>query len=168
MGPERVYRAICPGTFDPVTCGHLDIIERAADLFDEVVVGVALNPDKRGGPLFSPEERERFLVEATAHLPNVSIRAFGGLLIGFAEEIGAQVIVKGLRAVSDFESEWQMAQLNHRLDTKVETMFIMSIPEYTYLSSSAVKEIAALGGDVRGLVPDCVADVLAKRLEQAR
>lgn len=161
-------RAICPGTFDPVTCGHIDIIERASDLFDEVVVGVALNPEKRGGPLFAPEEREAFLAQATSHLPNVSIRPFGGLLIEFAEEVGAHVIVKGLRAVSDFESEFQMAQLNHRLDTKVETMFIMAIPEYTYLSSSAVKEIAALGGDVRGLVPDCVADVLAKRLEQAR
>lgn len=162
-------RAICPGTFDPVTCGHLDIIERASALFEDVIVGVALSPDKRGrGAVFSHEERESFIAEATRHLPNVSVRAFDGLLIDFAEEVGAHVIIKGLRAVSDFESEFQMAQLNHRLDTKVETMFIMAIPEYTYLSSSAVKQIAALGGDVRGLVPDCVADVLATRLGQAR
>lgn len=162
-------RAICPGTFDPVTCGHLDIIERASTLFDDVIVGVALSPDKRGrGAVFSHEEREAFITSATAHLGNVSVRAFDGLLIDFAEEVGAHVIVKGLRAVSDFESEFQMAQLNHRLDTKVETMFIMAIPEYTYLSSSAVKEIAALGGDVRGLVPDSVAEVLAARLAQAR
>ena len=162
-------RAICPGTFDPVTCGHLDIIERASVLFEEVIVGVALSPDKRGkGAVFTHTERERFIADATAHLTNVSVSAFDGLLIDFAEEVGAHVIVKGLRAVSDFESEFQMAQLNHRLDTKVETMFIMAIPEYTYLSSSAVKEIAALGGDVRGLVPDGVAEVLATRLAQAR
>jgi pantetheine-phosphate adenylyltransferase len=164
-----VNRAICPGTFDPVTCGHLDIIDRASALFDELVVAVAASPDKRGGgPLFGLTEREGFLKQATAHLGNVSIRPFDGLLIELADELDARVIVKGLRAVSDFESEFQMAQLNHRLATNVETMFIMSIPEYTYLSSSAVKEIAALGGDVRGLVPDCVADVLSKRLEQAR
>ncbi len=169
MGHEQaVNRAICPGTFDPVTCGHLDIIERSATLFDEVVVAVAVNPEKRGGPLLGVEERVRFVADAVDHLPNVKVRAFSGLLIELADELDAHVVVKGLRAVSDFESEFQMAQLNHRLDTKVETMFIMAIPEYTYLSSSAVKEIAALGGDVRGLVPDCVADVLAKRLEQAR
>lgn len=161
-------RAICPGTFDPVTCGHLDIIERAATLYDEIVVAVAVSPEKRGGPLFGVEERVGFVTEATSHLGNVSVRAFGGLLIELAEELDAHVIVKGLRAVSDFESEFQMAQLNHRLDTDVETMFIMAIPEYTYLSSSAVKEIAALGGDVRGLVPDCVAAVLGERLRQAR
>lgn len=161
-------RAICPGTFDPVTCGHIDIIERSAGLFDELVVAVAHNPEKRGGPVFSAEERVRFLADAVSHLGNVHVKAFDGLLIELAEELDAHVIVKGLRAVSDFESEFQMAQLNHRLDTRVETMFIMAIPEYTYLSSSAVKEIAALGGDVRGLVPDPVAKVLAKRLEQAR
>ncbi len=161
-------RAICPGTFDPVTNGHLDIIERSAGLFDEVIVAVALNPEKRGGPLFSLEERESFLRDATAHLPNVTVQSFDGLLIQLADELGAHVIVKGLRAVSDFESEFQQAQLNHRLDTKVETMFIMAIPEYTYLSSSAVREIAALGGNVSGMVPASVVDALAKRLKLAR
>jgi pantetheine-phosphate adenylyltransferase len=161
-------RAICPGTFDPVTCGHLDIIERASALCDEVVVAVAVNPEKGRGPLFDVEERQRFVASAVSHLANVKVEAFHGLLIELAEQLDAHVIIKGLRAVSDFESEFQMAQLNHRLDTKVETMFIMAIPEYTYLSSSAVKEIAALGGSVRGLVPDAVADVLSERLMQAR
>jgi pantetheine-phosphate adenylyltransferase len=160
-----VTRAICPGTFDPVTCGHLDIIGRAAVLYDEVVVAVALSPEKGGGPVFSAEERAAFLRDAVADLGNVSVRTFDSLLIDLAHEEGAAVVIKGLRAVSDFEREFQMAQLNHRLDTRVETMFIMAIPEYTYLSSSAVKEIAALGGDVRGLVPDPVADVLTARLQ---
>jgi pantetheine-phosphate adenylyltransferase len=163
-----VNRAICPGTFDPVTSGHLDIIGRAAGLFDEVVVAVALSPEKGGGPLFSAEERATFLRNAIGHLENVSVRTFDCLLIDLADELDAHVVIKGLRAVSDFEREFQMAQLNHRLDTKVETMFIMAIPEYTYLSSSAVKEIAALDGNVRGLVPDPVADVLTARLKQAR
>lgn len=158
-------RAICPGTFDPVTNGHLDIIARAAGLFDEVVVAVAFSPEKGGGPVFTADERAAFLREAVAHLPQVSVLTFDSLLIDLAEELDAHVVVKGLRAVSDFEREFQMAQLNHRLDTRVETMFIMAIPEYTYLSSSAVKEIAALGGDVRGLVPDPVADVLAARIK---
>jgi pantetheine-phosphate adenylyltransferase len=163
-----VNRAICPGTFDPVTCGHIDIIERTADLFDEIVVAVAVNPEKRGGPLFSVEERVAFVEQALGHLDGITVRPFAGLLIDLASELDAHVIVKGLRAVSDFESEFQMAQLNHRLATRVETLFMMAIPEYTYLSSSAVKEIAALGGDVRGLVPDAVAEVLGARLKQAR
>jgi pantetheine-phosphate adenylyltransferase len=163
-----VNRAICPGTFDPVTSGHIDIIGRASRRFDEVIVAVALSPEKGGGPLFTAEERATFLRDAVTHLPNVKVRTFDSLLIDLARELDAHVVIKGLRAVSDFEREFQMAQLNHRLDTDVETMFIMAIPEYTYLSSSAVKEIAALGGDVRGLVPDPVADVLAARLKQAR
>lgn len=161
-------RAISPGTFDPVTTGHLDIIERASGLFDEIVVAVAVNPEKGSGPVFTVEERCEFVRTAVAHLPNVSVRPFGGLLIDLCEELSAQIVVKGLRAVSDFEKEFQMAQLNHRLDTGVETLFMMAIPEYTYLSSSAVKEIAGLGGDVTGLVPPAVADVLAQRLQQAR
>jgi pantetheine-phosphate adenylyltransferase len=158
-----VKRAVVPGTFDPVTSGHLDIIERAAGLFDEVVVGVALSPEKGGGPLFSVEERIGFVEAATAHLGNVSVRAFDTLLVDFADEVGASVIVKGLRAMTDFEREFQMAALNWRLDCEVETMFIMAIPEYMYLSSSAVKEIAAHGGSVRGLVPDVVCDALAEK-----
>ncbi|MFA5843633.1 MAG: pantetheine-phosphate adenylyltransferase [Coriobacteriia bacterium] len=159
-------RAICPGTFDPMTSGHLDIIERAAGLFDEVVVGVALNPEKGDGPLFSVEERCAFIREATIGLGNVSVRPFDNLLVEFAQEAGASVVIKGLRAVTDFEREFQMAQLNYRLDPGIETMFIMSIPDYAYLSSSAVKEISGHGGDVRGLVPDAVAEALARRIQR--
>ncbi len=155
-------RGLCPGTFDPVTSGHLDIIERAASLFDEVLVGVALNPEKGGGPLFTAEERVAFIRDATSHLSNVSVKAFDTLLVDFAEKEGATVIIKGLRAVTDFEREFQMAALNWRLDAKVETLFIMAIPEYMYLSSSAVKEIAWHGGSVRGLVPDNVAEALER------
>ena len=161
-------RAICPGTFDPVTNGHLDIIERASAIFDELVVAVALSPDKGGGPLFTVDERVGFIREATASLGNVSARPFDSLLVDLARESDARVIIKGLRAVTDFEREFQMAQLNYRLDRDIETMFIMSIPEYMYLSSSAVKEIAAFGGDVRGLVPDQVSDRLQDRLRKRR
>jgi pantetheine-phosphate adenylyltransferase len=163
-----VKRAIVPGTFDPVTSGHLDIIERAATLFDEVVVGVAFSDTKNGGPLFLAEERVAFIESATEHLPNVSVRAFDTLLIDFAHEVGASVAVKGLRAMTDFEREFQMAALNWRLDSKVETMFIMAIPEYMFMSSSAVKEIARHGGSVRGLVPDVVSDALERKLSEAR
>jgi pantetheine-phosphate adenylyltransferase len=161
-------RAICPGTFDPVTCGHLDIVERASAIFDELVVAVALSPDKGGGPIFSVDERCGFIRDATAHLPNVSVRPFDSLLVDLARECDARVIIKGLRAVTDFEREFQMAQLNYRLDDDIETMFIMSIPEYMYLSSSAVKEIAVFGGDMRGLVPDQVSDRLKDRLRKGR
>ncbi len=157
-------RALCPGTFDPVTNGHLDIIERAAGLFDQVVVAVALNPDKGGGPLFGLEERCDFISQATASMSNVSVRPLETLLVDLARELDAKVIIKGLRAVTDFEREFQMAQLNYRQDDSIETMFIMSIPEYMFLSSSAVKEIAAFGGSVKGLVPDHVSDALSARL----
>ena len=157
-------RALCPGTFDPVTSGHLDIIERAASLFDEVLVGVALSPEKGGGPLFAVEERVELIEQAVRHRSNVFVRPFDTLLVDFAEREGATVIIKGLRAVTDFEREFQMAALNWRLDSKIETMFIMAIPEYMYLSSSAVKEIARHGGSVRGLVPDNVAVALERVL----
>lgn len=157
-------RGMCPGTFDPMTSGHLDIIERAASLFDDLVVAVALNPEKGGGPLFSIDERVAFVQEATEHLPNVSVRPFDTLLVEFAHQVGATVIIKGLRAVTDFEREFQMAQLNYRLDRQIETMFIMAIPEYMYLSSSAVKEIARHGGPVKGLVPNVVHEALRQRL----
>ena len=155
-------RGVCPGTFDPITSGHLDIIERAAGLLDELIVGVALSPDKGGGPLFGIEDRVAFAEAATAHLANVSVRPFDTLLVDFAEREGAMAIIKGLRAMTDFEREFQMAALNWRLDSKVETMFIMAIPEYMYLSSSAVKEIARHGGSVRGLVPEHVAAALER------
>jgi len=167
MRGDAVRRALCPGTFDPVTNGHLDVIERAAALFDEVIVGVAHSPDKGGGPLFTAEERAAFIADEVARLGNVVVRPFDGLLVEFAQKTDAKVIIKGLRAVTDFEREFQMAQLNYRLDQSVETMFIMSIPEYAYLSSSAVKEIARHGGTVAGLVPDAVCEALASRLKQS-
>lgn len=163
----QVNRAICPGTFDPVTNGHLDVIERASSLFDEVVVAVALSPDKGGGPLFGLDERMGFIEAAVAAHGNVVVRPFDGLLVEFAQNSDAKVVIKGLRAVTDFEREFQMAQLNYRLDRSIETMFIMSIPEYAYLSSSAVKEIARHGGSVKGLVPDEVCEALDSRLHQA-
>ncbi|MDH4140444.1 MAG: pantetheine-phosphate adenylyltransferase [Coriobacteriia bacterium] len=161
-------RGLCPGTYDPMTSGHLDIIERAAALLDELVVGVALSPDKGGGPLFSAEERVSLIEKATSHLANVSVRPFDNLLVDFAHEVEATVIIKGLRAVTDFEREFQMAQLNYRLDRRIETMFIMAIPDYMYLSSSAVKEIASHGGSVVGLVPEHVDEALAEKLARSR
>ncbi len=157
-------RGVCPGTFDPVTSGHIDIIERASAILDELIVGVAFNPDKGGGPLFTVEERVALIERATAHLPNVIVRPFGNLLVDFAHEVEATIVIKGLRALTDFEREFQMAQLNYRLDRKIETMFIMAIPEYMYLSSSAVKEIAGHGGSVAGLVPEVVRTALSDRM----
>lgn len=161
-------RGVCPGTFDPVTSGHLDIIERAAGILDELVVAVAVSPDKGGGPLFTIDERVSFIERSVTHLPNVSVRPFDTLLVDFAHEVGASIIIKGLRAMTDFEREFQMAQLNYRLDRKIETMFVMAIPDYMYLSSSAVKEIAGHGGSVEQLVPDIVSERLRERLTPSR
>jgi pantetheine-phosphate adenylyltransferase len=153
--------ALCPGTFDPVTNGHLDIIERAAQRFDAVVVGVLDNPAKQ--PLFSAEERVQILKEVTADLPNVTVVSFSGLLVESAKNLGADVVVKGLRAVTDFEYEIQMAQMNHAL-AGVETLFMTTSPSWSFLSSSLVKEVAGLGGDVSALVPPVVAERLRERL----
>lgn len=161
-------RALCPGTFDPMTSGHLDIVERAAAIFDEVIVAVAVSADKGRGPLFSPEERVEMATVATSHLPNVAVRQFDSLLVDLARQVEATVIVKGLRAVTDFEREFQMAQLNYRIDSAIETLFIVSIPDYMYLSSSAVKQIAGHGGSVEGLVPRNVNDRLIERLGTGR
>jgi len=158
---------VIPGTFDPITCGHLDIVERAASVFDELIVGVAHSPDKGGGPLFTVEERVALIEEAVKHIPHVTVQPFDNLLVDFARESQATAIVKGLRAVTDFEREFQMAMLNWRLDSSVETMFITSIPEYMFLSSSAVKEIAEHGGSVRGLVPENVREALERKLMTA-
>jgi pantetheine-phosphate adenylyltransferase len=155
--------ALCPGTFDPVTNGHLDIIGRAAETFDAVIVGALENPSKQ--PLFTLEERVAMLKEACSGMAGVSIVSFRGLLVDFARAQEAGVIVKGLRAVSDYEYEIQMAQMNHRL-AGVETVFIPTNPSWSFLSSSLVKEVAKLGGDVAGLVPEHVREALADRLEE--
>lgn len=154
-------RCVCPGSFDPVTNGHLDVIARAARLCDEVVVAVLVNKDKAG--LFTVEERMDHLREVTAPLGNVVVGAFHGLLVDFCRNREIPAIVKGLRAVTDFEYELQMAQMNHRL-TGVETLFVAANPEYSFLSSSLVKEVAMYGGDVSGLVPDAVLHRLAERV----
>jgi len=159
-----VRKVVCPGSFDPVTNGHLDIIERASRLYDEVTVGVLVNRNKRG--LFSLEERIELLAEVTAPYPNIRIEAFDGLLVDFCRERGIPAIIKGLRAVSDFDYELQMAQMNHRL-ADVETLFVATNPLYSFLSSSLIKEVAAFGGDVSGLVPDTVAHRLTERLRDA-
>ena len=155
--------ALCPGTFDPVTNGHLDIIGRAAETFDAVIVGALENPSKQ--PLFTLEERVSMLKEACSSMPDVTVVTFRGLLVDFARAQGDAAIVKGLRAVSDYEYEIQMAQMNHRL-AGVETLFMPTNPKWSFLSSSLVKEVAHLGGDVSGLVPDHVRAALADRLEE--
>jgi pantetheine-phosphate adenylyltransferase len=152
--------ACCPGTYDPVTNGHLDIVARAAAVFDRVIVAVLVNPAKQ--PLFTLEERIAMLKEATVGIAGVEVDAFSGLLVDYARQRQASVIVKGLRAVSDFDYELQMAQMNYRL-AEVETMFITTNPSYSYLSSSLVKDVARHGGDVSGLVPDFVVTRLQER-----
>ena len=158
-------RAACPGSFDPVTNGHIDIIGRAALLFDEVVVAVGVNKSKNR--LFTPEERIDMLRTACAPYANVSVDGFTGLLTDFCRDRGIRTIVKGLRAVSDFDYELQMAQMNHRL-TGLETFFVATNPEYSFLSSSLVKEVARWGGDVGGLVPDAVLARLRGRIDPTR
>jgi pantetheine-phosphate adenylyltransferase len=155
--------ALCPGTFDPVTNGHLDIIERASRRFDRVLVAVLRNPAK--DPLFPVEERVAMLKEVCADLANVEVDAFSGLLVDYARQRGAGIIVKGLRAVSDYEYEIQMAQMNHRISGgEVETVFMTTNPQWSFISSSLVKEVARFGGSVEGLVPPVVAERLAERL----
>jgi pantetheine-phosphate adenylyltransferase len=144
-------RAVYPGSFDPVTNGHFDLIQRSAALFDKVVVAILRNTDKI--PLFTVEERVEMLEEAIRDLPNVSVTSFAGLLVDYAEQLGASVIIRGIRAVSDYEYELQMALMNRRLSNKVETVFMLPAESYSFLSSKLVKEIAQLGGSIRGLVP---------------
>jgi len=160
-GAHRVHRVVCPGSFDPVTMGHLDIIGRAAGLYDEVIVAVLINVTKKS--LFTVDERVEMLREVTARYGNVKIDRFHGLLVDFCATNGVTAVIKGLRAVSDFEYEMQMAQMNYRM-AKVETLFMTTNPLYSFLSSSLVKEIARYGGDVSGLVPDLVLSRLRERL----
>ncbi len=167
MGVERsakMRRAIYPGSFDPVTNGHLDVIDRARKLFDEVIVGVAHNDQKQ--PLFNLEERLDLLRRTIGDRDKVQIAPLGGLLVEFAVKREAIAVVRGLRAVSDFEFEFQMALMNRKLEARVETIFLMPKEEYTYLSSRIVKEIARLGGDVAKFVPSIVAEALRERLKR--
>lgn len=161
---RRMRRAIYPGSFDPVTNGHVDVIERARKLFDEVVVAVAVNDQKQ--PFFSLAERLEFLREVTAPISGVKVARLDGLLMRFALEQGAQAVVRGLRAVSDFEFEFQMALMNRKLEASVETIFLMPKEDYTYLSSRIVKEIARLGGDVSNFVAPCVVKGFAEKLKR--
>ncbi|HEX8976764.1 MAG TPA: pantetheine-phosphate adenylyltransferase [Solirubrobacteraceae bacterium] len=163
MTPDN-RTAICPGTFDPVTYGHLDVISRASVMYDTVVVAVVNLPWRKGGTLFSAEERIGFLANATRELPNIEIETFSTLLVDFAREKGAMAIVKGLRAISDFEYELEMNQLNRRQAPEIESVYLMASAKYSFLRSSGVKELATFGGDIADLVPDEVARHLKERL----
>ena len=156
--------AIYPGSFDPVTNGHLDIIERTAKIFDKVIVAILINSNKK--PTFTIEERMDMLKAATAHIPNVEIEFFDGLLVDFVKEKGAHVIVKGLRAISDFEYEFQMAMLNKSVEPEIETLFMMTNNKYSYLSSSIVKELGRLGASLNELVPDVIMDNVINKLRK--
>jgi pantetheine-phosphate adenylyltransferase len=164
MSDENPRVAVCPGSYDPVTNGHLDVIGRAARVFDKVVVGVVNNPVRKQETLFTAEERKKFIEEATADLGNVEVGIMTNLLVDFARQHQATAVIKGLRAISDFEYEFEMNQLNRKLAPEIESMYIFSSPNYSFLSSTGVKEIATFGGDVGDLVPDPVAKALAERL----
>ena len=158
--------AIYPGSFDPMTLGHLDVIRRASKMFDTLIVSVLDNKAKNA--LFSVEERVKMLKEVTKDLPNVEIIPFDGLLVDFAEQIGADVVIRGLRAITDFEYELQMSQTNQRMKPDIETMFLTTSIEYSYLSSTTVREIAAFGGDVSQFVPEAVEIALREKMKEKR
>ena len=155
--------AICPGSYDPVTNGHLDIIGRTSKVFDRVIVGVVGQGIRKSQSMFTPEERRDFLLEATRDLPNVEIEIFTNLVVEFAAERGATVIVKGIRAISDFEYELEMNQLNRKLAPEIESVYVFASPDYSFLSSTGVKEMATFGGDISDLVPPDVAAALVER-----
>ncbi len=159
-----MLRGIYPGSFDPVTFGHVDVITRSAGKVDELIVGVLNNKAK--SPLFSVEERVRMLEEITKEMPNVRIFPFEGLLVDFARKMKADLVIRGLRAITDFEYELQMAQTNHKLEPELETVFLTTSLEYSYLSSSTVKEVAAFGGDISRFVPEIVADRIAEKMKK--
>lgn len=157
-------KAVCPGSYDPITNGHIDVITRAAGLFDEVVVAVVNASVRKSLPVFDTAERLAFIEDATAHLPNVRAEPFDVLVVDFARRVGANAIIKGLRAISDFEYELEMANLNRRQAKDVESVYLMASPQYSFLSSSGVKELATFGGDLDGLVPERVARRLKEEL----
>ena len=161
--PARPHIAVCPGSYDPITNGHIDVITRASEIFDEVIVTVVNASVRKDRALFPAEERVAFIEHATGHLPNVRVDTFDVLIVEYARRVGASAIVKGLRAISDFEYELEMNQLNRHLAGDIESVYLMAGPQYSFLSSSGVKEIATFGGDVSDLVPDEV----ARRLKEA-
>ena len=161
--PARPHVAVCPGSYDPITNGHIDVISRAAETFDEIIVAVVNASMRKDRALFTAEERVGFIEAATSHLPNVRVDTFDVLITDYARRVGASAIVKGLRAISDFEYELEMNQLNRHLARDIESVYLMASPQYSFLSSSGVKEIATFGGNVSDLVPDEV----ARRLKEA-
>jgi pantetheine-phosphate adenylyltransferase len=158
--------AVCPGSYDPVTMGHLDIIGRGANVFDNLIVGVVNQPVRKQKTLFSAEERVSFIEEQVAEYPNVQVKPFDTLLVDFAREHGAKAIVKGLRAISDFEYEFEMNQLNRKMAPDIESIYFMAAPQFSFLSSSGIKELAMFGGDISGLVSDRVAARLKEELQR--
>jgi pantetheine-phosphate adenylyltransferase len=166
MAERNGGTAVLPGSYDPVTMGHLDIIGRASGVFDHVVVGVVNQPVRKSKTLFSAEERVGFIRDATAELGNVQVKPFDTLLVDFAREHGAKAIVKGLRAISDFEYEFEMNQLNRKMAPDIESIYLMAAPQFSFLSSSGIKELAMFGGDISGLVPDAVAARLQEELKR--
>ena len=156
--------AVCPGSYDPITYGHIDVISRASVMFDKVIVAVVNLPVRKGRTLFSVDERVNFIENAIRHLPNVSVATFSTLIVEFARANGAKAIVKGLRAISDFEYEMEMNQLNRREAPDVESVYLMASPKYSFIRSSGVKELATFGGSIDDLVPDEVAVALKERL----
>ncbi|MCR5791583.1 MAG: pantetheine-phosphate adenylyltransferase [Lachnospiraceae bacterium] len=156
-------KAVYPGSFDPVTLGHLDIIDRASKVVDELIIGILVNNKKE--PTFTQEERLEMLKEVTKKYPNVSVQTFDGMTVDFAKKNGANVIVRGLRAVTDFESEMQIAQTNHSIDADIDTIFLTTSLEYAFLSSTIVKEVAYYGSDISKFVPECVANKLLEKFK---
>jgi pantetheine-phosphate adenylyltransferase len=166
MGERTSGTAVCPGSYDPVTLGHLDIITRAAAVFDKVIVGVVDQPVRKQKTVFTAAERVAFLSDEVSALGNVEVKAFDNLLVEFARDNGAKAIVKGLRAISDFEYEFEMNQLNRKMAPDIESTYLMAAPQFSFLSSSGVKELAMFGGDLTGLVPPQVASRLQEALER--
>jgi pantetheine-phosphate adenylyltransferase len=167
MTPDK-RRCVCPGSYDPITNGHVDIIGRASELFDEVIVAVVMQSTRKSSAIFGIEDRLDFINKATAHFGNVRAEGFDVLIVDFARQVGARAIVKGLRAISDFEYEMEMNQLNRREAPDVDTLYLMASPQYSFLSSSGVKELATFGGRIEDLVPDGVAERLKEELQRRR